>query len=132
MAQLIGKWEQKEAENFDEYLKAMDVNIALRKIAGATKSTMEFTEKDGEWTIQTKNAVRNIEVKFKCGVPFEEKDLAGRMGTSVFKLDGDKLIKEQTIGNLKTTMIREVKDGMMVLTMIAPGDVTAYIRYTKA
>merc|ERR1712223_160056 len=65
-----GKFERTNAENYDEFLKALDVNFLLRKAATASTPTMEVTEADGQWTIKTSTIMKSMELSFKVGNNF--------------------------------------------------------------
>merc|ERR1712001_669171 len=67
-----GKFERTDAENYDEFLKALDVNFLLRKAATASTPVMEVTESGGEWSIKTSTMMKSMELKFKIGEAFEE------------------------------------------------------------
>jgi len=40
MSQLVGHWELVGSENFDEYLKALDVNVLVRKTVAKLMETI--------------------------------------------------------------------------------------------
>merc|ERR1711915_687375 len=100
-----GKYERTDAKNYDELLKALDVNFLLRKAATASTPVMEVTEEGGEWTIKT-----SMELKFKVGEKFDETTPDGRQVDSIVTVEGNKFICVQTAkkeGEKSTKSIRE-------------------------
>ena len=55
----------KSAENYEEFLKAMDVGYLLRKAATVSTPTLEVTESGGIWSIKTSTTLKSMELKFK-------------------------------------------------------------------
>ena len=47
-----GKWQVDKNENFDEYLKALGVNMLIRKMANSSKSVIQITVEGDQLTIQ--------------------------------------------------------------------------------
>lgn len=82
-------------ENMDEYLKALDINIALRKIVCLLKPDKHITHDPdtGAMTIRTITTFRNFDMDFTIGQEFTE-DLGpvdGRKCQTTVSWDGDKL-----------------------------------------
>ncbi|XP_028650918.1 cellular retinoic acid-binding protein 2 [Erpetoichthys calabaricus] len=120
-----GNWKMKSSENFDELLKALEVNVMLRKIAvaAASKPAVEI-QQDGEtFYIKTSTTVRTTEINFTVGKEFEEQTVDGRPCKSMPKWDGESRIKcEQTLlkEGPKTSWTRELtNDERLILTMSA-------------
>jgi len=119
-----GKFERTSAENYDEMLKALDVNFLLRKAATASTPTMEVTEEGGEWTIKTSTVLKSMELKFKVGEQFAETTPDGRAVDSIVTVEGNKFICVQTAkkeGEKSTKSIREFTDEGCTLTMEVTG-----------
>lgn len=70
MSQLIGRWELVDSENFDEYLKAMDVNVLLRKTVAKLKFTVVISKDGDNWRIQSHSTFKDFDYKFIDGVEF--------------------------------------------------------------
>merc|ERR1719153_1290424 len=113
---MCGKFEMTSSENFDEFMKAMQVGFALRKLAATSSPTTEISEADGEWTIKTSTTFKNTEIKFKLGEPFKETTADGRNVEATITKEGNKLIHKQ-VGEPKDSVItREfTDDGMKML-----------------
>uniref|UniRef100_A0A3B3T0L3 Cellular retinoic acid binding protein 2, b n=1 Tax=Paramormyrops kingsleyae TaxID=1676925 RepID=A0A3B3T0L3_9TELE len=75
-----GTWKMKSSENFEEMLKALGVNVMLRKIAvaAASKPLVEITQDGESFSIRTSTSVRTTHVSFTVGVSFNETTVDGR------------------------------------------------------
>ncbi|OWK05784.1 RBP1, partial [Cervus elaphus hippelaphus] len=71
-----GYWKMLTNENFEEYLRALDVNVALRKIANLLKPDKEIVQEGDHMIIRTLSTFRNYIMDFQVGKEFEE-DLTG-------------------------------------------------------
>ena len=60
-----GKFERTSAEKYEDFLKALDVNMLLRKAATVSTPTVEISEAGGVWTIKTSTTLKSMELKFK-------------------------------------------------------------------
>ncbi|XP_057595714.1 LOW QUALITY PROTEIN: retinol-binding protein 1 [Hippopotamus amphibius kiboko] len=88
-----GYWKMLANENFEEYLRALDVNVALRKIANLLKPDKEIVQNGNHMIIRTLSTFRNYIMDFQVGEEFEE-DLTGiddRKCMTTVSWDGDKL-----------------------------------------
>lgn len=120
MVQMEGKYERVSAENYDEALKALDVNFLLRKAATASTPIMEVSKEGDVYTIKTSTTLKSMELKFELGKEFEETTPDGRPVTAIVTQEGDKLICVQTAkkeGHKSTKTIREFKEDECVMTM---------------
>ncbi|XP_078266153.1 retinol-binding protein 1.1 isoform X2 [Rhinoraja longicauda] len=89
-----GYWKMMINENFEEYLKALDINIALRKIAVLLKADKDITHKGDHMIIKTISSLRNYIMEFDIGKEFPE-DLSGiddRKCMTTVSWDGDRLV----------------------------------------
>nr|XP_024000967.1 cellular retinoic acid-binding protein 2-like [Salvelinus alpinus] len=121
-----GTWKMKSSENFEELLKALGVNVMLRKIAvaAASKPSVEITQEGETLSIRTFTSVRTTHVTFTVGESFNEATVDGRPCTSLPKWETDSKIScEQTLQKgegPKTAWTREItNDGELILTMSA-------------
>ena len=60
-----GKYERTSAENYEEFLKALDVSYLLRKAATVSTPVVEVTENSGVWSIKSSTTLKSMELKFK-------------------------------------------------------------------
>ncbi|XP_028821728.1 retinol-binding protein 1-like [Denticeps clupeoides] len=89
-----GVWKMILNENFEEYLKALDVNVAVRKIATLLKPDKDIAHNGNHFIIKTISAFRSYNMEFEVGKEFEE-DLAGvddRKCMTTISWDDDKLV----------------------------------------
>lgn len=134
MASLNGQWKLSEVDaNFSAYLDAINVagddkERALKLLTPENNIVQEITVGD-EIVIKTTTPVGTSETKAKAGQEFETKALDGRPIKTVYKLDGDKLIEEQS-GSFTSINTRSVSGNQMVMTQVA-GGVTSTRKYTK-
>ncbi|XP_030220015.1 retinol-binding protein 1.1 isoform X2 [Gadus morhua] len=73
---LNGYWKMISNDNFEEYLKALEVNVAIRKIATLLKPDKDITQDGDHITIKTLSTFKNYNMDFTVGQEFEE-DLSG-------------------------------------------------------
>merc|ERR1712055_527330 len=100
---------------FDEFLKALEVGFALRKMATMATPVQDITEADGEWTIKTTTTFKTTTITFKLGEEFEEETADGRKAKATITLDGDTLTHSQKIPTSNNTtkdvtLLREFTD----------------------
>ncbi|KAL2084709.1 hypothetical protein ACEWY4_020227 [Coilia grayii] len=121
-----GNWKMKSSENFEELLKALGVNVMLRKIAvaAASKPQVEITQEGEKLSIKTSTSVRTTHITFTVGESFSEATVDGRPCTSFPRWETDSKIScEQTLvkgEGPKTAWTREItNDGELILTMSA-------------
>merc|ERR1719423_572637 len=117
MVQFTGKFTRTSAENYDEFLKVLNVGFLLRKAATSSTPVMEISESDGKWVMRTSTTMKAIELKFKLGVPFEEETTDGRKCETTVTMEGNKLITSQK----DVTAVREFFDDKLVMTMTCEG-----------
>ena len=88
-----GYWKMLANEDFKEYLRALDVNVALSKVANLLKPDKEIVQEGDHMIIHTLSTFRNYIMDFQVGKEFEE-DLTGiddRKCMTTVSWDGDKL-----------------------------------------
>ncbi|XP_063818574.1 retinol-binding protein 5 isoform X2 [Pseudophryne corroboree] len=92
--ELNGKFELVSQENLEEYLKALNINIALRKIVLLLRPEKEFVSDGNHMIIRTLSTFRNYIMDFNLGEEFEE-DLSvidGRVCKTTVAWEGNKLV----------------------------------------
>ncbi|XP_023283876.1 uncharacterized protein LOC111671097 [Seriola lalandi dorsalis] len=91
---LNGYWKMISNDNFEEYLKALDVNVAIRKIATLLKPDKDIFHDGDHIIIKTLSTFKNYNMDFYVGKEFEE-DLSGvddRKCMTTITWEGDKLV----------------------------------------
>merc|ERR1712127_294644 len=119
MVQFTGKFTRVSAENYDEFLKALNVGFLLRKAATASTPVMEITENEGNWTMKTSTSL-----KAKLGEPFDEETTDGRKCQTTVTMEGNKLITSQKAikkGDKDVTAVREFADDKLTMSMTVDG-----------
>ncbi|XP_059142602.1 sodium/calcium exchanger regulatory protein 1-like [Physella acuta] len=125
-----GKWDFEKSENFDEYMKALGVGMAMRLIGSKARPSQEISIVDDLWTIKTSTPLKNTQIQFKLDVPFEEQTADGRKVKTTCSVSGNKLIQEQK-GDISSTIIREFSKENFVMTLKAV-DVVCTRYYKKS
>ncbi|KAJ6663855.1 hypothetical protein lerEdw1_009935 [Lerista edwardsae] len=127
----VGVWNLVESSRFDDYMKAVGVGFATRQMASFLKPTT-IIEKDGDkLTIKTQSTFKNTEIHFELGKEFDETTADDRHVKSLVTLEGGKLVHIQKWDGKETSLVRELKDGNLIL-MLTMGDVVSTRTYTKA
>jgi len=132
MPSLTGTFKLIKSENFDEYMKAVGVGFALRKLASAATPTTEISHDGDNWNIKTWTTFKTTEIKFKLGEEFEETTADGRTCKSTITKDGeDKLIHMQNCGGQNLKILREFTDDEMKMVLEGPKNITSTRVYKK-
>ncbi|XP_048063367.1 fatty acid binding protein 7, brain, b [Megalobrama amblycephala] len=126
-----GTWKLVNSENFDEYMKALGVGFAVRQVGNVTKPTLVILKEGDKVVIKTQSTFKNTEISFKLGEEFDETTADDRHCKSTVVMDGDQLVHVQKWDGKETTLVREIKDGKMVMKLTF-GDVVAVRTYEKA
>ncbi|KAM6428115.1 fatty acid-binding protein, heart [Liasis olivaceus] len=125
-----GVWKLVESVNFDEFMKALDVSFATRQIANLTKPTTIIEVNGINVTIKTQSTFKNTEISCVLGEEFDETTADSRHVKSIITLDGGKLVHVQKWDGKETSLVREIKDGKLILTLTM-GDVVCTRTYHK-
>uniref|UniRef100_A0A8D0HBR1 Retinol binding protein 5 n=1 Tax=Sphenodon punctatus TaxID=8508 RepID=A0A8D0HBR1_SPHPU len=94
---LTGYYRFVSQDNMDNYLRALDINVALRKLVCLLKPDKEIIHTGDHMIIRTLTSLRNYVMDFDLGVEFEE-DLGpvdGRKCWTTVSWEGDQLVCEQ-------------------------------------
>lgn len=129
MAELCGKFKLVSSENFDDFMKAMGVNLVMRKIGATSKPVVEIKQDGDEFSLKTCTTFKTTEIKFKLGEEFDETRLDGSECKSVITLEDGKLIQKQS-GEKEVTIIREV-EGDQMKTICKVNDIVSTRVYNR-
>uniref|UniRef100_A0A8C5J8Q5 Retinol binding protein 5 n=1 Tax=Junco hyemalis TaxID=40217 RepID=A0A8C5J8Q5_JUNHY len=94
---LTGYYRFVSQENMDNYLRALDINVVLRKLVCLLKPDKEIIHTGDHMVIRTITSLRDYVMDFDVGVQFEE-DLGpvdGRKCQTTVSWEGDQLVCEQ-------------------------------------
>ncbi|XP_069835985.1 retinol-binding protein 5 [Dendropsophus ebraccatus] len=122
-AALNGKYQLVSQDNLEEYLKALNLNIALRKIVVLLRPEKEFIVDGNHVIIKTLSTFRNYIMDFTLGQEFEE-DLAvidGRTCKTTVSWDGSKLVCVQK-GDVPNRGWKQWLEGDVLHAELTAGD----------
>ncbi|XP_070576160.1 fatty acid-binding protein, heart-like [Ptychodera flava] len=133
MSNLVGKWKGDHSENMENFLKAMGVGDAAKKVAESDNANVEISvSDDGTWTIDTVGGImKDSKISFKLGVPFEDARPGGKTEKIVATLEDGKLITKPVDNPDGPSAFWQVVDGHAMLT-ITKGDIIAKRFFNKA
>merc|ERR1739848_772606 len=133
MVQMTGNYTLTAKENYEEFLKALNVGFILRKAALASTPVMSITEEGGNWTMITKTTVKSIELRFRLGEEFEETTTDGRKCKTTVSLAGNQMTTSQKAtksGDKDVTVVRSFDDGGITVTLTCE-DVVCTQKYSR-
>ncbi|XP_048682128.1 fatty acid-binding protein, heart isoform X1 [Caretta caretta] len=110
---------------------AFGVGFAMRQIANLIWPTTIIKLEGDKVTLKTQSTFKNTEISFKLGEEFDETTADDRHVKSLVTLDGGKLIHVQKWDGKETTLVRELEDGKLILTLTV-GTVVCTRTYEKA
>merc|ERR1711892_697180 len=120
-----GKFERTSADQYEEFLKALEGNFLVGKAATVSTPVMEVSEEGGAWTIKTSTTLKTMELKFKLGEEFDETTPDGREVSAVVTFDDGKIVtvqKAKKDGQKSTKSVMEMNGAdEMVYTMTVDG-----------
>ncbi|XP_058899587.1 myelin P2 protein [Kogia breviceps] len=111
----LGTWKLVSSENFDDYMKALGVGLATRKLGDLAKPRVIISKKGDIITIRTESTFKDTEISFKLGQEFEETTADNRKTKSVVTLARGSLNQVQKWDGKETTIKRKLVDGKMVV-----------------
>ncbi|XP_041486394.1 myelin P2 protein [Microtus oregoni] len=123
----LGTWKLVSSEHFDDYMKALGVGLANRKLGNLAKPTVVISKKGDYMTIRTESAFKNTEISFKLGQEFEETTADNRKTKSIVTLERGALQQVQRWNSKETTIKRKLLDGKMVVECMMKGVVCTRI-----
>lgn len=122
----MGKFERTEQKNYEEFLKALGVNLLLRKAALISTPIMEVSLDQGVWTIKQSTTLKTMEMKFMVGVECDDVTPDGReVKMIVTNEEGAFLMlqKAKKLGEKSTKSTRKmVGKNEMIYTMEVVGE----------
>jgi len=131
MEPFLAKWKLESSDNFDDYMKAVGIGLATRKIAGSQKPVHVFiAEPDGSYILRAESAFKNVDVKFRLGEEFDETTADGRKAKTVIRMEGAKMIQDQK-ADVHSLITREITDPNTMLCTFVAGGVTSTRTFKK-
>nr|XP_020036122.1 myelin P2 protein isoform X1 [Castor canadensis] len=123
----LGTWKLVSSEHFDDYMKALGVGLATRKLGNLAKPSVIISKKGDYITIRTESTFKTTETSFKLGQEFEETTADNRKTKSVVTLERGSLNHVQKWDGKETTIKRKLVDGKMVVECVMKGVVCTRI-----
>ncbi|XP_063223521.1 fatty acid-binding protein, muscle-like isoform X2 [Bacillus rossius redtenbacheri] len=112
------KYKLSSSDNFDEYMKALNVGLVTRKMGNTVSPTIELKKAGDEYSLQTTSTLKSTTITFKLGQEFDEETADGRKVKSTVTFDGNKMVHNQK-GEKDTVIIREFSADEVKATMTA-------------
>lgn len=126
----LGTWALDTSENFEDYMKAIDVSYLTRKAAAFLKPNVILTQNGDSYTLKTESSFKTSETSFKLGQEYDETTADGRVCQTTFSFENGKLVQNQK-GKIPSTITRELKDPNTLVTTCEAKGVTCVRTYTK-
>ncbi|XP_067669819.1 fatty acid-binding protein, adipocyte-like [Haliotis asinina] len=125
----VGNWKMIESNNFEAFLKEMDAPFLARKMAGTMKPDCEISIIDDQVRIYMSSKVKSQEFLFRFGETFDQEMLNGKAKMHPTFVDGKIVfdVDPADSKHKKHKMIREIKDGKLILTFDAGNTVATRI-----
>ncbi|XP_004842061.1 myelin P2 protein [Heterocephalus glaber] len=117
----LGTWKLVSSEHFDEYMKALGVGLATRKLGNLTKPTVIISKKGDYLTIRTESTFKSTEISFKLGQEFEETTADNRKTKTLVTLEKGSLNQVQKWDGKETMIKRKLVDGKMIMECMMNG-----------
>ncbi|KAG7268849.1 hypothetical protein CRUP_011298 [Coryphaenoides rupestris] len=127
----VGTWALKESVNFEEYMKALGIGFAMRQVGARVKPTTIISVDGDTVKLETKSTFKNSEITFKLNEEFDETTADDRKSKSLITVDGNKMTHIQKWEEKETSLVREVTDNTLLLTLTM-GDIVSTRHYVRA
>ncbi|KAM5157997.1 fatty acid-binding protein, adipocyte-like [Mantella aurantiaca] len=116
--ELLGSWKLFCSEDFEEYMKAIGVTFATRKVAVTLKPDVTICNNGNKWNIKTESTFKNTDLSFVLNELFDETTADGRKCKTIITLEDEKLIQKQKWEDKESTITREVQNGQLITICI--------------
>jgi len=128
-----GAWTEDSVENFDNFMKALDVNFVLRKVGNNTKANEEWIVDGDKITVKFTSTFKNKTLEFTLGNEIDEETMDGRKVKTTFTEENGKLVHSQVGKPHNCRYTREIQGDLLVVTMtvLADTEVTAVRKFKK-
>ncbi len=127
---IAGRYEMISSDSYEEYLKAVGVGPATRKVEASATPTVTITQDCDSFTIKTATALKDTEVAFTLGREFVQEIADGRKATTTVTLGGNKLSEVQDLDGRTVSIHRSFTDEGMDAVFTA-GDVVSNRSYRR-
>ncbi|CAI9555909.1 unnamed protein product [Staurois parvus] len=111
---LQGSWKLVTSEGFDDFMKALGVDMATRMIASRLKPGVIISNNGDNWSIKTMSNFSTTELCFKLNEEVDETTADKRKCKTIFTLEDGKLIQSQKWDCKESIITREVQNDQMI------------------
>lgn len=92
---VIGKYHLRKSDNFENFLKQLNLGFLVRKAACLASPTVTIEQDEDVWTLRMNSTFSNNEIKFKLDEEFDEKRQDGSYVKTTVTMKDGKLIQVQ-------------------------------------
>ncbi|XP_040210435.1 myelin P2 protein-like [Rana temporaria] len=111
---LQGCWKLIQSDGFEEYMKALGVDMATRLLASPLKPDVVISVNGDDWSIKTVSSFKTTDLCFKLNEEIDEETADKRKCKTIFTLKDNKLTQQQKWNGKESIITREVNNGQMI------------------
>ncbi|XP_076814406.1 fatty acid-binding protein, liver-like [Clavelina lepadiformis] len=131
-AKLNGKWKMKNSENFDEYMKALGVGLALRKLGNIAKPVLTIEIKGSAIKMKSVSTAKTVNSECTLDQEWDEETADGRKCKSIMTMEGDKLVQRQKWEGKESILTRYVDGDDLLQIECVLGNIVSKRTYERA
>ncbi|XP_072379059.1 probable fatty acid-binding protein isoform X1 [Diabrotica undecimpunctata] len=106
LTEILGKkYKLDKSENFEEYMKKLGVGLVVRKMGSAVSPVVDLQKEGDEYVLSSISTFKNVILKFKPGVEFDQETPDGRKVKSTITINGNTLHEVQKDASGAETVI---------------------------
>ncbi|KAL2103540.1 hypothetical protein ACEWY4_000408 [Coilia grayii] len=122
---LCGSWDMINNDNFEGFMTALDISIAVRKIAALLHQKKMIEQVGDFYIVKTLSIFRNYIISFKLDQEFEEytRGMDDRHCKSVVTWQGNKLVCTQEGEKKNRGWAHWIEDDKLYLELYCEGEV---------
>ncbi|XP_018566166.1 fatty acid-binding protein, muscle isoform X2 [Anoplophora glabripennis] len=119
------KYKLGSSENFDEFMKSLGVSLVTRKLGNAVSPVVDLQKEGDEYVLSSISTFKNVILRFKPGVEFEQETPDGRKVLATFTVNGNTLHEVQKNPDGRETVIDRTFSNDEIKMVMNVGDITA-------
>ncbi|KAL5254528.1 hypothetical protein ACHWQZ_G014095 [Mnemiopsis leidyi] len=133
MANFTGKWKLHKSENFEDFLKGIDVGMLKRQAAKMVSSEHHIVQDGDKMSVNViATGQKGKQQEYTVGGSFTEQEVTGDTAEVSTEWDGDKIKEIHKSKDFTYTLTRELQDeNTMVLHLDSPKGTKAKRIYKK-
>ncbi|XP_076814408.1 fatty acid-binding protein, liver-like [Clavelina lepadiformis] len=129
---LNGTWNIKNSENFDEYMKAIGVGAALRKMGNIAKPVLTIEINGSAIKMKSESTARTMTTECTMDQEWDEETADGRKCKSIMVMEGDKLVQRQKWEGKESILTRYVDGDDLLQIECVLGNIVSKRTYERA